>query len=183
MVEYETKLACNLQGEVIHGKRIFSKLFWAFNACIEGFPFCKRMIQVDGTWLYGKYGHILLIAVAQDGDSNIFPVAFAIVEKEDAEGWEFFLKHLRNHVVKEDGPPHAYPAYCVRHIVANAKTRFGNNHIRKDILGAGYEVVQPIFDARIRKLRRHGQHVFDFANDIPVKGSHKPMMKVGDMAI
>ncbi|KAL4384917.1 hypothetical protein GQ457_15G000550 [Hibiscus cannabinus] len=187
MVEYETKLACNLQGEVIHGKRIFSKLFWAFNASIEGFPFCKRMIQVDGTWLYGKYGHILLIAVAQDGDSNIFQVAFAIVEKEDAEGWEFFLKHLRNHVVKEDGvcmisdrviallslidkddslwkPPHAYLAYCVRHIAANAKTRFGNNQIRKEILDA---VVQPKFDARIRKLRRHGQHVFDFANDIP----------------
>ncbi|KAL4285495.1 hypothetical protein GQ457_16G023140 [Hibiscus cannabinus] len=159
-VEYETKVACNLQGEVIHGKMIFSKLFWAFNACIEGFPFCKCMIQVDGTWLYGKYGHILLIAVAQDGDSNIFPVAFAIVEKEDAEGWEFFLKHLRNHVVKEDGvcmisdrgtallslidkdeslwkSPHAYPAYCVRHIAANAKTRFGNNQIRKEILCAG----------------------------------------------
>ncbi|KAK8510047.1 hypothetical protein V6N12_035370 [Hibiscus sabdariffa] len=159
-VEYENKPALNLQGDVIHGKRVFSKLFWAFNACIEGFPFCKRMIQVDGTWLYGKYGHILILAVAQDGDSNIFPIAFAIVEKEDAEGWEFFLKHLRNHVVKDDGifmisdrgttllsiidkdeslwkPPHAYPAYCVRHIAANAKTRFGNNQIRKEILGAG----------------------------------------------
>ncbi|KAL4379409.1 hypothetical protein GQ457_02G040590 [Hibiscus cannabinus] len=159
-VEYETKPALNLQGDVIHGKRVFKKLFWAFNACIEGFPFCKRMIQVDGTWLYGKYGHILLLAVAQDGDSNIFPIAFAIVEKEDADGWEFFLNNLRNHVVKDDGicmisdrgtallsiidkdgslwkPPHAYPAYCVRHIAANAKTRFGNNQIRKDILGAG----------------------------------------------
>ena len=160
VVEYETLPAYTLQGQPIPGKRIFSKLFWAFKACIEGFPFCKRMIQVDGTWLYGKYSHILLIAVAQDGDKNIFPIAFAIVEKEDANGWDFFLRHLRSHVVKEDGvcmisdrgtallsvidregslwtPPHAYPAYCVRHIASNAKTTFGNNEIRKEILNAG----------------------------------------------
>ena len=34
-------------------------------------------------------------------------------------------------------PPHAYPAYCIRHIAANAKKMFGNNEIRKEILGAG----------------------------------------------
>ncbi|KAL4291656.1 hypothetical protein GQ457_14G018180 [Hibiscus cannabinus] len=103
IVQYETLPACTLQGEPIPGKRIFSKLFWAFKACIEGFPFCKRMIQVDDTWLYRKYNHILLVAVAQDGDNNIFPIAFVIVEKEDADGWNFFLTHLRRHVVKEEG--------------------------------------------------------------------------------
>ncbi|KAL4308235.1 hypothetical protein GQ457_01G016300 [Hibiscus cannabinus] len=45
----------------------------------------------------------------------------------------------------------------------------------------GYKLVQPKFGARIRKLRRHGQHVFNFANEIPrerwsqtlcLKGTH-----------
>ncbi|XP_073227009.1 uncharacterized protein [Cicer arietinum] len=38
------------------------------------------MVQVDGTWLYGKYKGTLLVAVAQDGNDNVIPIAYAIVE-------------------------------------------------------------------------------------------------------
>ncbi|KAL4378572.1 hypothetical protein GQ457_02G019960 [Hibiscus cannabinus] len=69
--------------------------------CIEGFPFCKRMVLVDCTWMYGRYKHVMLIVVTQDGDRNIFPIAFAIVESESAESWNFFLKNLDEHVVQE----------------------------------------------------------------------------------
>nr|XP_029146942.1 uncharacterized protein LOC114924926 [Arachis hypogaea] len=36
----------------------------------------------------------------QDGNSNILPVAFALVEGENAESWRFFLSHLREHVTR-----------------------------------------------------------------------------------
>jgi len=32
----------------------------------------------------------LLVAVAQDGRNNIFPMAFAIIEGETTEAWIFF---------------------------------------------------------------------------------------------
>ena len=64
---------------------------------------CKSIIQVDGTHLYGKYKGTLLIAMAQDGNQNILPVAFAVVESESSDAWSFFLNNLRLHVVKNDG--------------------------------------------------------------------------------
>ena len=54
IVRYQTKDAYNRQGQLIEGTKFFHRLFWAFKPCIEGFPYCKRMIQVDGTWLYGR---------------------------------------------------------------------------------------------------------------------------------
>jgi len=34
---------------------IFKKVLWTFKLCIDDFKFCKPTIQVDGTFLYGKY--------------------------------------------------------------------------------------------------------------------------------
>jgi len=74
------------------GTTKFHRLFWAFHPCIEGFKFCKPVIHVDGTWLYGKYRGTLLLAVAQDGNNKTIPIAFALVEGETKEGWGFFLE-------------------------------------------------------------------------------------------
>jgi hypothetical protein len=83
---------------------IFHRLFWSFEPLIKGFRFCKPLVQVDGTWLYGKYRGTLLLAVAQDRNNhNIFPVAFSIVEGETTEAWNFFLKNLRTYVTPHNG--------------------------------------------------------------------------------
>ncbi|KAF7802679.1 uncharacterized protein G2W53_041790 [Senna tora] len=42
----------------------------------------KPILQIDGTFLYGKYTGTLLLAVGQDGNKKVVPLAFAIVEKE-----------------------------------------------------------------------------------------------------
>ncbi|KAH1262859.1 hypothetical protein GmHk_02G005389 [Glycine max] len=66
---------------------ILNRVFWAFNPCIEGFQYCKPLVQVDETFLTGKYHGILLTAIEQDGSKNNFPLAFAIVESEIGEAW------------------------------------------------------------------------------------------------
>ncbi|XP_025628497.1 uncharacterized protein [Arachis hypogaea] len=60
-------------------------------------------ICVDETHLYGKNKGCLLVTVSQDGNNNIVPIAFAIVEGETSEAWHFFLSNLRQHVVTCDG--------------------------------------------------------------------------------
>ncbi|XP_025650024.1 uncharacterized protein [Arachis hypogaea] len=82
---------------------IFDKVFWSFQACVETFKHSKLFVSVDGTHLYSKYGGVLLIAVAQDGNSNILPVAFAITESETMESWSSFLTNLRQHVTPQEG--------------------------------------------------------------------------------
>ena len=43
------------------------------------------MISIDATHLYGKYKGKLLIAMAIDGNNEIYPLAFAVVESESTE--------------------------------------------------------------------------------------------------
>ena len=81
--------------------RIFDRVFWTFKQCCDAFNFCKPVIQIDGTFLYGKYDGTLLIATTQDGNSNILPIAFAIVEKESGSSWSWFLQMIRRHVTQK----------------------------------------------------------------------------------
>ncbi|XP_025670697.1 uncharacterized protein [Arachis hypogaea] len=82
---------------------MFHRVFWTFPPCIKAFKHCKPLISIDGTHLYGKYGGMLLMAIAQDGNANILPVAFAVVEGETKEAWSFFLSYLRHHVTPQPG--------------------------------------------------------------------------------
>ncbi|XP_025608065.1 uncharacterized protein [Arachis hypogaea] len=90
-------------GQVDESQAYFHRLFWTFPPCIEAFRHCKPLVSIDGTHLYGKYGETLLVAIAQDGNSNILPVVFPLVEGENAESWSFFLSHLCQHVTPQPG--------------------------------------------------------------------------------
>ena len=57
-------------------KQVFFRLFWAFKPCMLRLPFCKPIVQVDGTHLDGKYRHKLLIATTQDENRNPLPLAW-----------------------------------------------------------------------------------------------------------
>ncbi|XP_016195722.1 uncharacterized protein LOC107636744 [Arachis ipaensis] len=61
---------------------------------VQAFRHCKPLVQVDSTHLYRKYKGALLVAVAQDGNENIVPIVFAIVEGETADAWKLFLTNL-----------------------------------------------------------------------------------------
>lgn len=62
----------------------------------------RKVIVVDGTFLKGKYKGTLLLATTQDGNFNIFPLAFAVVDTENDESWEWFFRQL-SLVIPDDG--------------------------------------------------------------------------------
>ncbi|XP_060215682.1 uncharacterized protein LOC132642595 [Lycium barbarum] len=82
--------------EVPNEPQRFQRIYTYFTACKLGFRAgCRKIVGVDGCWLKGPmYGTQLLSAVGIDGNNNIFPVAYAIVEKESKETWAWFLNHL-----------------------------------------------------------------------------------------
>ena len=61
----------------------FKFCFMAFSASIEGWKYCRPIIFVDNTFLKCKFGGILLTASSQDGNNQIFPLAFAILDSEN----------------------------------------------------------------------------------------------------
>ncbi|KAM3281254.1 hypothetical protein P3S67_028275 [Capsicum chacoense] len=98
----------------------FIYYFLAFGACIRGYAHMRKVIAVDGTHLYGKYGGVLLSVVTQETKNHIFPIAFCVIDKENDASWTFFFQNLKS--IVEDEPD----LYVIseRHIsIANAFSR------------------------------------------------------------
>ncbi|XP_022855345.1 uncharacterized protein LOC111376618 [Olea europaea var. sylvestris] len=64
---------------------------------------CRKVIGVDGCHLRGCFGGIMLTAVGQDASNCIYPVAYAVVEKENTEAWRWFMKYLAEDIQMENG--------------------------------------------------------------------------------
>ncbi|KAJ0545089.1 putative MULE transposase domain-containing protein [Helianthus annuus] len=139
----------------------FRRVFWAFNHSILGFKHCRPVISIDATHLYGKYKGKLMIAMGVDGNNQILPLAFAIVENESYASWSWFLSHVKKHVVKdtqgiclisdrhagilkavnEQGSPwlepHGFHRYCLRHFINNFNDKFRNSQLKALAYRAG----------------------------------------------
>jgi len=73
-------------------KHVLHRVFWCFPQCLLAFQRCRPVILVDGTFLTGKYQGTLMMAVSVDAESQIVPLAFAVVESENLESWSWFMK-------------------------------------------------------------------------------------------
>ncbi|XP_050875427.1 uncharacterized protein LOC127079059 [Lathyrus oleraceus] len=150
----------------------------------------SQWILVDGTWLYGKYRRTLLMDVAQDGNENIFPIAFALVESETKEAWSFFLKNLRIHVTPqanqclisdkhesiksaynnpENGwqyPPSSH-VYCIRLIAQNFMREIKDKDLRKIIVNMGYALIEAKFNYYQGEIRRTNNDALSWIDNNP----------------
>ncbi|XP_025679105.1 uncharacterized protein [Arachis hypogaea] len=189
VVHFETMPA--YQGDDLVGHiRVLHRVFWSYYPCIRAFRHCKPVVQVDGTHLYGKYKGCLLVAVSQDGNNNIVPIAFAIVERETSDAWHFFLSNLRQHVVTRDGvglisdrhesinaaversngawsPPRAFHMFCIRHIESNFLRKFKAPYLQKLVVNIGYSRTVREYEVRYQRLRERGEAYTNWLNRIP----------------
>ncbi|XP_025680343.1 uncharacterized protein [Arachis hypogaea] len=177
-------------------QKAVESIFGGWEASYEALPIwfeaiChKEPSAVDGTHLYGKYKGCLLVAVSQDGNNNIVPIAFAIVEGETSEAWHFFLSNLRQHVVTRDGvglisdrhdsirsaidrsnrawsPPRAFHMFCIRHIESNFLRKFKAPYLQKLIVNIGYSRTIREYETRYQRLRERGEAYTNWLDRIP----------------
>ncbi|XP_042014955.1 uncharacterized protein LOC121762988 [Salvia splendens] len=83
-------------------QKLFKYVFWAFGPCVEAFQLCKPVLTVDGTHLRGRLKGKLLCAVGFDANKKFLPVAYAIVDNETSDSWNWFMKLIKLHVMKGD---------------------------------------------------------------------------------
>jgi len=159
VVQYITRLYV-VVGVQDESNYVLERVFWSFKPCIEGFKYCKPIVQVDGQFLTGKYHDTLLTAIGQDGNQNIFSLAFAIVEGETKEVLIWFFQLLQAYVTpqsnlcmttdrgttilstlqspkvvsEEDG---LTLVYCIRHIASNFNKRFKNVDLKRKLINMG----------------------------------------------
>jgi hypothetical protein len=58
---------------------------------VAGFTHCRPIISVDDTFLSGKYKGALMVAIGMTVETQLLPLAFALVEGENNESWKWFL--------------------------------------------------------------------------------------------
>ena len=155
-----------------HGNVRFMRVFWAFGASIEGFNSCRPLIQIDGTFLYGKYKGKLLIATSVDPNGHIFPLAFAIVEEESIDSWSWFITALKTQVTQREGiclisDRHAgingavrdvangwNHRYCFRHVVSNFNEKYKNKVLKDLAYQAGCQHQPRKYEWCMEELKR-----------------------------
>lgn len=73
----------------------FQRIYVSLSAMKKGFlDGCRPVIGVDGCFLKGPFKGQLLAAVGRDGNNNMYPIAFAVVEAETKDSWTWFLATL-----------------------------------------------------------------------------------------
>jgi hypothetical protein len=130
--------------------------------------------------------------VAQDGNNNIFSIAFSLVEQETAEGWSFFLRNLRLHVAPQpnlclisDRHPSIISAYnnidngwqnppsthvlCNRHIAQNFMREIKDKTLWKKVVNAGYTLSEPSFKHYREEIRLSNADAVRWINSIPLE--------------
>ncbi|XP_073135246.1 uncharacterized protein [Henckelia pumila] len=123
----------------------FDKLYFSLNAMKCSFlAGCRPIIGLDGCFLKTTHGGQLLAAVGRDGNDNMVPIAFAVVQVENRENWAWFLQILLEDIggIGEDRwtfisdrqkglvealrelVPNCEHRYCLRHMYQNFKKKF-----------------------------------------------------------
>ncbi|KAL0446305.1 UNVERIFIED_CONTAM: hypothetical protein Slati_1758400 [Sesamum latifolium] len=78
----------------------FSRFYVCFGALKRGFKAgCRPTIRIDGCHLKGPHGCILLTAIGVNPNNNLFPIAYAVVDKECREtcsDHKYCVGHLHN---------------------------------------------------------------------------------------
>ncbi|XP_016195870.1 uncharacterized protein LOC107636914 [Arachis ipaensis] len=127
---------------------------------------------------------------SQDGNKNIVPIAFAIVEGETSEAWHFFPSNLRHHVVTRDGvglisdrydsirsaiarsngawsPLKTFHIFCIRHIESNFLRKFKAPYLQKLIVNIGYSRTVHEYEMRYQHLCERGEAYTNWLDRIP----------------
>jgi len=156
-------------------------VFWSFGPCIDGFKYCKLVISIDGTHLYGKYQGKLLVAMATDANNKVFSLAFVVVDCELGSSWGWFLQCLKDTIgdvildegiyiisnrhigIKNaiaawprdrDGRTRIFHRYCFRYVASNFNTHFQNSTLKSMVLKAGYATQAVKFDNIMESIKQ-----------------------------
>ncbi|XP_054806274.1 uncharacterized protein LOC129308940 [Prosopis cineraria] len=168
--------------------RVFRRLYMCLELVKRGFKVaCRPIIGLDGCFLKGPYGGILLVVVARDPNEQYFPLAMAVVETENRDSWTSFLKNLFDDIgtmakkkgigFKVQGLVQALGEllggvehrYCVRHLYANIKARYGGGTLVKDLVICTVKATYPpAWEGIMNELKKVSKNAYDHLMTFPL---------------
>ncbi|KAK8612019.1 hypothetical protein V6N13_132052 [Hibiscus sabdariffa] len=173
-------------------KSLFQSVYICINALKNGFlAGCRPIISVDGCWLKGKYGGHLLTAVGIDANDCIYPIAYAVVDRENRNNWGWFLNLLANDLNIENSHvwtfmsdrqkglisivqslfPDSEHRFCVRHMYQNfVKISEHRGKALKDYLWAAARASYPgEFNYWMKKIEKISDSAYKWLKNKPAQ--------------
>ncbi|XP_022041703.1 uncharacterized protein LOC110944350 [Helianthus annuus] len=113
---------------------------------------CRKLLCLDGCFLKTFLGGMLFAAIGRDANDQMYPLAWAVVEGENNDSWEWFMEEQRKCLVVHDGGKgwtfvsdqqngilnavalvwgSAEHKNCARHIYANWHKKFKGDELKE----------------------------------------------------
>ena len=194
-------VAIKLADDVKDDEHVFERFYMCFGAIKKGFlAGCRKVIGLDGCFFKGVCFGQLLVALVRDANNQMYPVAWAVVEKETYESWFWFVEKLNRDLkisnqgdgwvfisdqqkgligAIEDILPKAEHRMCARHIYSNWKKKHNDKDLQKRFWRCAKAPNRSLFNynrARLAQFTVEGAK--DMMNTDPIHWS-RAYMKLG----
>ncbi|XP_052724071.1 uncharacterized protein LOC128193916 [Vigna angularis] len=136
-------------------------------------PGSTVQIKVDSH--NGVYKGELLTAVGRDPNDQMVPLAYAVVEVENKDSWTWFLQLLIEDLGGSQGLvlaiqellPRAEQRYCVRHLYANFRKRFGGQVLKNLMWSAATTTYPQAWEREMLKIKEVNVEAYKYLIAIP----------------
>ncbi|XP_010468532.1 PREDICTED: uncharacterized protein LOC104748622 [Camelina sativa] len=168
-------------GPVVGNKQRFFRLYICLKAQKDTWrKTCRPIIGIDGAFIkWDIKGHVLA-AVGRDGDNRIVSLAWAVVEIENDDNWDWFLRHLSASLdlvtmtslalilYKQSGLvkaisnilPQAEHRQCARHIMDNWKRDSHNQELQHIFWRIAHSYTTGKFNDNMAELKQYNPQAY-----------------------
>ncbi|XP_028101783.1 uncharacterized protein LOC114301077 [Camellia sinensis] len=143
--------------------RHFKCLFFAFEAYIHGFKYCRPVLMLDGTFLKGRHKGCLLVATTKDDNQGLYSLCFAIVDSESYNSWHWLLSELLVILT-----PERDIAFTNLKTYLSVKSRKSKEYLITLFSRCAYTPTTELFNELFEEFKgRCGRSVEKFLEDLP----------------
>ncbi|GJY88113.1 mutator type transposase [Tanacetum coccineum] len=174
--------------DVTSETRKFRRIYVCLGALKSGFKAGKRdLLGLDGCFMSGPYPGQILTAVGVDPNNGTYPLAYAVVEAETKDSWNWFLDCLgddlelarnSNFTFISDRQKGLIPAlqemfpaaehrFCLKHIYDNMKLSWRGQQYKELLWKSATSPTVQLFERNMEELRMINKDVYDWLKKIP----------------
>ncbi|XP_057809025.1 uncharacterized protein LOC131023500 [Salvia miltiorrhiza] len=171
--------------ELLTDGGVFKALYIGFSSLKKGFmEGCRWILGLDGCFLKTHLGGQLLSAIAKDGNDQMYPLAWAVVEVENEECWTWFLNILLQELGVVDGmgisfisdqqkglinavqnlASFAEHRNCARHVYCNWKKEFKGPTLKNLFWKAARSTYQAQWEAALEEIKVENEAAYEDFN-------------------
>ncbi|KAL0713563.1 hypothetical protein Bca4012_020541 [Brassica carinata] len=165
----------------------FKYAFLSFGPSIRGFKLMRKVLSIDGAHLKSKYKGTLLAATAQDGNFHLYPLAFAVVDSENAASWSWFLMCLKTIIPDEEDLvfvsdrassieaallqyyPLAHHGICIFHFEKNVLDSHKSSILIPLVVEAGYAYTKEDFNYYFHDIKESDPELADYLTKADIR--------------